>query len=320
MSMSLWCEEAEDVQIQDRGQAVGEAQTPGRGRGQVGGSAQLRAAWDPTVSGQRVIQRLLQVEERYMPSVLYISLIHRDPERREELAKWALEVCCDCSCNEAVFPLSVSLMDRFLSVSLSLPLSPYCLAAACILIASKLTECENVTADTLCAAAEYDFLPSNLREMERIILATLRWDTAAVTPQDFLPHLLASVEERGDGETDSLEELLPTLRRHSDTLVAMCICDSRFLGAPPSLVAAATLNSALRGLSNKGPGQLAHMSEALAELCQTDLTVLQCYSEMIEYALRQRLRSGLQQGPMEKDEEVENERAGTPTDMREIDF
>lgn len=41
---------------------------------------------------------------------------------------------------------------------------------------------------------------------------------------------------------------------------------------------------------------------------------------MIEFALRQRLRSGLQQGPTEKDEEVENERPGTPTDMREIDF
>lgn len=48
--------------------------------------------------------------------------------------------------------------------------------------------------------------------------------------------------------------------------------------------------------------------------------VLQCYSEMIEYALRQRLRSGLQQGPTEKDEEVETERPGTPTDMREIDL
>lgn len=48
--------------------------------------------------------------------------------------------------------------------------------------------------------------------------------------------------------------------------------------------------------------------------------VLQCYSEMIENALRQRLRGGLEQAPMEKDEEVESERPGTPTDMREIDF
>ncbi|XP_031718029.1 cyclin Dx [Anarrhichthys ocellatus] len=313
MFVSLWCEEVEEDQSQDRGQT--------EARGHTVGSSQLRAAWDPTVSGQRVIQRLLHVEERYTPSILYITLIQREPERRDELAKWALEVCCECGCDEAVFPLSVSLMDRFLSASLSLPVSPYCLAAGCILIASKITECDNVTTDTLCAAAEYSFQPSNLREMERVILATLRWDTAAVTPQDFLPHFLASVEERGDGDSgDSEEALLSTLRRHSDTLAAMCACDSRFLGAPPSLVAAASLNCALRGLGNKGPAQLAVICEALAELCQADLAVLQCYSDMIEYSLRQRLRSGLQQGPMEKEEEVENERPGTPTDMREIDF
>uniref|UniRef100_A0A3Q1JNZ3 Cyclin Dx n=2 Tax=Anabas testudineus TaxID=64144 RepID=A0A3Q1JNZ3_ANATE len=311
MPVSLWCEEVED----DQGQTEAPAQS------HIRGSPQLRATWDPTVSGNRVIQRLLHMEERYMPSILYITLIQRDPERREELAKWALEVCCDCGCDEAVFPLSVSLMDRFLSASLSLPVSPYCLAAGCILIASKLTECDNVSADTLCAAAEYSFQPSNLREMERVILGTLRWDTAAVTPQDFLPHFLASVEQlRGAESDESEEERLSTLRRHSDTLAAMCACDSRFLGAPPSLVAAASLNCALRGLGNKGPSQLADMGEALAELCQTDLAVLQCYSEMIEYALRQRLRSGHEQGPMEKDEEVESERPGTPTDMREIDF
>ncbi|XP_028454322.1 cyclin Dx [Perca flavescens] len=314
MSVSLWCEEVED-QSQDQSQTEAQTQV------HIVGSSQLRAAWDPTVSGHRVIQRLLHVEERYMPSMLYITLIQREPERREDLAKWALEVCCECCCDEAVFPLSVSLMDRFLSASLALPVSPYCLTAGCILIASKLTECDNVTADTLCAAAEYSFQPSDLREMERVILATLRWDTAAVTPQDFLPHFLASVDERGDGDSGDCEEgLLSTLRRHSDTLAAMCACDSRFLGAPPSLVAAASLNCALRGLGNKGPAQLAVMSDALAKLCQADLVILQCYSDMIEYALRQRLRSGLQQGPMEKDEEVENERPGTPTDMREIDF
>lgn len=110
------------------------------------------------------------------------------------------------------------------------------------------------------------------QEMERVILATLRWDTAAVTPQDFLPHFLACVEEREDGDrSDSKREPLSTLRRHSDTLAAMCACDSRFLGAPPSLVAAASLNCALRGLGSKSSTQLAVMGEALAELCQTDL-------------------------------------------------
>lgn len=69
----------------------------------------------------------------------------------------------------------MSLMDRFVSASQALPVwstwsawsagptGPVCLAAGCILIASKLTECETVTAETLCAAAQHHFLPSNLR-------------------------------------------------------------------------------------------------------------------------------------------------------------
>nr|XP_057904563.1 cyclin Dx [Doryrhamphus excisus] len=299
--MSLWCEEVEDER-----QTEAPVPTP------------LRAAWDPSVSGHRVIQRLLHVEERYTPSPLYISLIQRDPQRREELSKWTLEVCCGCGCNEAVFPLSVSLMDRFLSATLTLPVSPYCLAAACILIASKLTECDNITSEALCAAAEDHFLPSNLREMERVVLATLRWDTAAVTPQDFLPHFLALVQERSEGGDSEQERT--TLRRHSDTLAAMCVCDPRFLGAPPSLVAAASLNCALRGLSGRGRPQRSLMSLRLAELCQADLVVLQYYSQMIECALQQRLSSGLTGAPAEKGDEMEDERASTPTDMRDIDF
>uniref|UniRef100_A0A672FDZ0 Cyclin Dx n=1 Tax=Salarias fasciatus TaxID=181472 RepID=A0A672FDZ0_SALFA len=301
--VSLWCEEVEDDQIEDRGR--------GEAGGPPGGPARPRAAWDPSASGPRVIQRLLQVERRYAPSSLYVRLVQRDPERREELAKWALEVCCACGCDEAVFPLAVSLLDRFLSASLSVPGSPSCLSAGCVLIASKLTECDVVTADALCAAAEYSFLPSGLREMERLILSTLRWDTAAVTPQDYLPHLLASAAEQEEGEDPEEERrLLATLRRHSDTLTAMCACDSRFLGAPPSLVAAAALTCALRGLDWRGRSLTAAVPLQV---------VLQCYSELIEQALRQRLRSGLQ-GPAEKGEEVEDERPGTPTDMREIDF
>lgn len=99
--------------------------------------------------------------------------------------------------------------------------------------------------------------------MERVVLATLRWDTAAVTPQDFLPHFLASLEERSGQDS-------ATWRRHSDTLVAMCACDSRFLGAPPSLVAAASLNCAMRGLGHRGRSQLHLLSLTLAELCQAD--------------------------------------------------
>lgn len=177
MDVSLWCEEVEEEPGQEPEAQVHEA-----------GPSLRRAPWDPSVSGGRVIQRLLQVEDRYLPSVLYVALVQREPERREELAKWALEVpphpascflllcigtrhhvlylplqvCCESGCDEAVFPLSVSLMDRFLSASLSLPVSPCLLAAGCVLIASKLTDSESIVADMLCAAAEYRFLSSDL--------------------------------------------------------------------------------------------------------------------------------------------------------------
>lgn len=101
--------------------------------------------------------------------------------------------------------------------------------------------------------------------MERLVLATLRWDTAAVTPQDFLPLFLAALPEgRGEGAGQEAS----TLRRHSDTLATMCACDARFLGAPPSLVAAAALNCALRGLGGRSPG---FREGALAELSRTEL-------------------------------------------------
>lgn len=101
--------------------------------------------------------------------------------------------------------------------------------------------------------------------MERLVLATLRWDTAAVTPQDFLPLFLDALQEGGPGGAGPEAS---ALRRHSDTLAAMCACDARFLGAPPSLVAAAALNCALRGLGTRSHG---HQEGALAELCRTDL-------------------------------------------------
>ncbi|XP_072550401.1 cyclin Dx [Salminus brasiliensis] len=301
MSVSLWCEEEEDVQ------PVGHREL-----------ASVRAPRDPHASGLRVIHGLLRSQDRYLPSPLYTSLIQRDPKRREELAKWTLEVCCDCGCDESVFPLAVSLLDRYLSATLSLPSSPYCLAAACILVASKLVESEPVSADTLCAAAEYEFLASNLREMERVLLGTLRWDVAAVTPQDFMPHFLSCLEELEGDSAD--RDFIVTLRRHSDTLAAMCVCDSRFLGTPASLVSAAAVNSAIRGLEAKGQREMSHMTSILAALCQTDVAVLQCYSELIEDALRERLRNSREEQQEEKDGALEDERSSTPTDLREIDF
>uniref|UniRef100_A0A672Z0P5 Cyclin Dx n=1 Tax=Sphaeramia orbicularis TaxID=375764 RepID=A0A672Z0P5_9TELE len=251
---------------------------------------QLRAAWDPLCQGHRVIQRLLQVEERYMPSMLYVTLIQRDPERREELTKWAMEVRKLSPPSLLPVISSCSRTQRSCLPVCLCPSSPTPKLSLCVLFSSLLT----------CPA------PSP-QEMERVILAPLRWDTASVTPQDFLHTLF------------DCEELLSTLRRHSDTLSAMCACDSAFLGAPPSLVAAASLNCALRGLGNKEASELVHMTEALAELCQTDPVSPPKHFHTFRPQVSN-MRPGGQIRPAKGSNLMEPERPGTPTDMREIDF
>ena len=105
------------------------------------------------------------------------------------------QVCCECGLDETVFPLSVSLLDRFLSATLSLPVSPYCLTAACVLIASKLSESENVTTDTLCAAADYSFFPSNLRvsDCTGIVMFGLGSPLADVSTSASLPGVVSKL-------------------------------------------------------------------------------------------------------------------------------
>nr|XP_023695600.1 G1/S-specific cyclin-D2-like [Paramormyrops kingsleyae] len=277
-----------------------------------------RGSWDLTV-----IEGLLKSENKHLPSPLYVSLIEEDSHTREALANWTLQVCSEHGSVDAVFPLAISLLDRYLSQSFSLPISPLCLTAACILLASKLADEKAVGADALCTAARFAFLPQHLRDMEIIVLASLHWDITAVTPQDFLPHFLSALRDRAGtlgGDTESLRSFL---RARSSTLAALCVCQSQFLGTRPSVIAAAALNCALRELGLQRV-QLDRMTSTLAGLCKTDAAAVQHFSEMIEInMLRRSQRMGLKERDLNvnvSDEETQECRASTPTDLRDIDF
>ncbi|XP_069048024.1 cyclin Dx [Lepisosteus oculatus] len=304
--------------------------------GQVPVGGAVRAHWDPCASGDRVMETLLMTEERYLPSPGYLASVQSEPRNRQLLANWTLEVCCDSQCEEGVFSLSLALLDRVLSVLPVRPDSLQLLAAACLLVASKLRQSEALGARALCAASGLAFLPQELRGMERVVLTALRWDVAVVTPHDFLPHFLSALGLGGQQQQQEEEEeeqggdFLPTVRRHADTLVALCACDARFLGLPPSVVAAATLCSALGGLGYGGPRE--GLAARLARLCRTEPAMLQFYSEQVEGALSDRLHPGQQLGRERakegegagarhmKEGAVEGGRASTPTDLREVDF
>ncbi|XP_048869690.1 G1/S-specific cyclin-D2-like isoform X1 [Brienomyrus brachyistius] len=276
-----------------------------------------RGSWDLTV-----IEGLLMSENKYMPSPLYVSLIEEDSHTREALTNWTLQVCGEHGSADSVFPLAISLLDRYLSQSFSLPISPLCLTAACVLLASKLADEEAVSAEALCMAARFAFLPQHLRDMEIIVLASLHWDITAVTPQDFLPHFLSALRDRTGTLGRDTARLRSVLRARCSTLAALCICDSQFLGTRPSVIAAAALNCALRELGVQRV-QLDRMTSTLAGLCKTDATAVRHFSEIIENMLRRSQRMGLKERDLNADvsnEETEECRASTPTDLRDVDF
>lgn len=113
---------------------------------------ECRAYADPALLGDdRVLQNLLQTEERYAPSRSYFECVQRDisPLMRKIVAEWMLEVCEEQKCQDEVFPLSMNYVDRFLSICPIRKSQLQLLGTACLLLASKLRETSPLTAEVL---------------------------------------------------------------------------------------------------------------------------------------------------------------------------
>ncbi|CAH2063450.1 unnamed protein product, partial [Iphiclides podalirius] len=100
------------------------------------------AASDPVLLRRRVLDNLLRTEERYAVTANYFGTLQTEitPHMRRIVAEWMLEVCEDQSCQEEVFPLAISYLDRFLSICTVGKSQLQLLGTACLLLASKLRE------------------------------------------------------------------------------------------------------------------------------------------------------------------------------------
>lgn len=75
-----------------------------------------------------------------------------------------------------------------------------------------------------------------------MLLSKLDWDMSAVIALDFIEHIIQRVQELPLGWSVEM------IRRHSETLVAMCAAHHSFYNLTPSLVAAAAVLTTLRPL------------------------------------------------------------------------
>ncbi|XP_034734516.1 G1/S-specific cyclin-D1-like [Etheostoma cragini] len=280
-----------------------------------------RAYRDSNLLNDRVLHALLRAEDKYLPSPNYFKCVQREvaPYMRRIVATWMLEVCEEQKCEEEVFPLAMNYVDRFLSVEPTKKTHLQVLGAACMFLASKLKETIPLTAEKLCIYTDNSITPTQLLQMELVVLNKLKWDLASVTALDFIEHFLSQLPV--------VREHRPILRKHAQTFVALCATDVKFIASPPSMVAAGSMVAAVGGLQMRmlGTAMMSKtLTEQLAQIIRSDPDCLRACQEQIESLLETSLRQAQQPQhsvTMEtKSISEEQDVSTTPTDVRDINI
>ncbi|KAI2563845.1 cyclin D2 [Homo sapiens] len=279
----------------------------------------------------RVLQNLLTIEERYLPQCSYFKCVQKDiqPYMRRMVATWMLEVCEEQKCEEEVFPLAMNYLDRFLAGVPTPKSHLQLLGAVCMFLASKLKETSPLTAEKLCIYTDNSIKPQELLEWELVVLGKLKWNLAAVTPHDFIEHILRKLPQQ--------REKLSLIRKHAQTFIALCATGGRISGShqhltspdfkfamyPPSMIATGSVGAAICGLQqDEEVSSLTcdALTELLAKITNTDVDCLKACQEQIEAVLLNSLQQYRQDQRDGSKSEDELDQASTPTDVRDIDL
>jgi hypothetical protein len=101
------------------------------------------------------------------------------------------EVCIEAKCEVIVFPLAISLMDRFLSKKFVPKMHLQALASACLLISGKVKAPIPLTAKTIAYYTDGAVTIDQLLEWELAVTATLNWQFYSPTPFEFFDQILS---------------------------------------------------------------------------------------------------------------------------------
>uniref|UniRef100_A0A3B3DW17 G1/S-specific cyclin-D2 n=1 Tax=Oryzias melastigma TaxID=30732 RepID=A0A3B3DW17_ORYME len=232
-------------------------------------------------------------------------------------------VCEEQKCEEEVFPLAMNYLDRFLAMVPTKKCNLQLLGAVCMFLASKLKETRPLTAEKLCIYTDNSIRPQELLEWELVVLGKLKWNLAAVTPNDFIEHIVRRLPLP--------EDKLALIRKHVQTFIALCATDFRFAMYPPSMIATGSVGAAICGLQLDSADQSQwgdSLTDLLAKITNTEVDVLKACQEQIERVLESSLREGRQQqqqqqqtqrGPSGKGLD-ELDQSSTPTDVRDVNL
>ena len=198
---------------------------------------------DPVLTkDKRVIKNML-ISEEELQTIEYCESVQEEitPHMRKIVTDWMLEVCEDQQCQPEVFFLSVNYLDRFLStVNIKKNQFQLC-ASVCILLASKFSQVVPITTEKLVIYTDNSVTVEELRQWEIKILNVLQWELSSATTHSLLEHFII-------GLNLSSKVDIPKVKRHAETIAALAATEYQFILAKQSVIAAAALAAAVKGL------------------------------------------------------------------------
>lgn len=190
---------------------------------------------DPVyLSDEHVLSRMLASETRQEMQSYFETRLQRDfnEQDRRELAIWMRDVCDAEECQQDIFPLSVLIVDRFLSFVRTKRSQLQLLGAVALLLASKLRQTSQIPAKHLIYYTQDLITSSELKTWELFVLTTLKWDLALITPVDYLDILIRRMK------LDDIEE-------EAHRMIVECCLEYKYSLYPPSMIAWACLMRAM---------------------------------------------------------------------------
>ncbi|XP_076362945.1 G1/S-specific cyclin-D2-like [Tachypleus tridentatus] len=287
------------------------------------------ASPEPKLTSDRVLQNLLQLEEKYCTTSSYFTCFQSDIKSymRGKVTDWMWEVCEVEHCQQDVFPVAVNCMDRFLSVVKLKRTQLQLLGTVCLFLASKLRQVIPLSARKLCHYTDNSVTEEELVSWELLVLSRLKWDIYAVIPNDFLEPLLHRLPLN--------EEARRKTKGHAEVLINMCSTEFIFSMYPPSMVAAASIGAAVQGLSRHHREWLSsrelltklhhitgieidclrHCSEQIEEMIASNIT-----SSQKSHTLSLNWKGGNNKMMANNGLKPENSKPETPTDVQNVHF
>ncbi len=200
------------------------------------------------------------------------------PHMRKIVLDWMLEVCQDQQCQPQTFHLAASYLDQYLSKRRLAKGRFQALGSGCLLLASKFSEVRPLTTEKLSLYTDNSVGIAELREWEMAILNVLEWQLAANTTHSFMEQLFTRWMRRSGGSSSSVAAG-EKIRKHAEILAAIAVTEYKFVLIEPSLMAAACLVSAARGL--KISFQLPAAFEAARPQCQNIHILVQHLEQLL---------------------------------------